>query len=41
MCAGQALFFLGIEPGISGVRPWNEFFVTGAQSTWFTKFVFC
>jgi hypothetical protein len=30
----QALFPLGIEPGIPQVRPWKELLATGAQATW-------
>jgi len=35
MRTGQALFPLGIEPGIPRVRPWTEILATGAQATWF------
>jgi hypothetical protein len=31
MCTSQALFPLGIEPGIPRVRPWKA---TRAQATW-------
>jgi hypothetical protein len=34
MGTGQALFNLGIEPGIPWVRPWKEILATGAQTTW-------
>jgi hypothetical protein len=34
MRTGQALFPLGIEPGIPRVRPWKELLATGAQATW-------
>ena len=37
MHIGQALFFLGIEPGIPLVRPWKELLVTIAQTTWFER----
>jgi len=33
----QALFLLGIEPGIPRVRPWKELHATGAQTTWLKK----
>jgi len=32
----QALFPVGIEPGIPRVRPWKELIATGAQATWLT-----
>jgi hypothetical protein len=34
MRTGQALFPLGIEPGIPRARPWKELLATGAQATW-------
>jgi len=34
MRTGQALFLLGIEPGIPRIRPWKELLATGAQATW-------
>jgi len=34
MWTGQALFLLGIEPGIPWVCPWKELLATGAQATW-------
>ena len=34
MHTGQALFPLGIEPGIPRVRSWKELLATGAQATW-------
>jgi hypothetical protein len=34
MCTSQALFPLGIEPGIPRARPWNELLATGVQATW-------
>jgi hypothetical protein len=37
MHTGQALFPLGIEPGIPRVHPWKELLATGAQSTWFNN----
>jgi hypothetical protein len=40
MRTGQVLFPLEIEPGIPWVRPWKELLATGAQSTWFTLFLF-
>jgi len=40
MRTGQALFPLGIEPGIPQVRPWKELLATGAQATWFALFYF-
>jgi hypothetical protein len=36
MRTGQALFLLGIEPGIPRIRPWKELLATGAQATWLT-----
>jgi hypothetical protein len=40
MHTGQALFPLGIEPGIPQVRPWKELLATGAQATWFVALLF-
>jgi len=40
MRTGQALFPLGIEPGIPQVRPWKELFATRAQATWFLSIDF-
>jgi len=34
MSTGQALFPLGIEPGIFRAHPWKELLTTGAQTTW-------
>jgi len=34
MHTGQALFFLGIEPGIPRVRSWKELLATGTPTTW-------
>jgi hypothetical protein len=34
MRTDQALFPLGIEPGIPWIRPWKELFATEAQATW-------
>jgi hypothetical protein len=35
MRTDQALFPLGIKPGIPRVRPWNELLATGTQTIWF------
>ena len=37
MRAGQALFPLGIEPGILQVCPWKELLTTRVQTTWFAR----
>jgi len=41
MRTDQALFPLGIEPGIPRVRPWKELLATGPQTTWFLLYLFC
>jgi len=40
MHTSQALFPLGIEPGIPRVCPWKELLATGAQTTWLNSFIF-
>ena len=38
MRTGQTLFPLEIEPDIPRIRPWKEFIVTEAQTTWLSHF---
>jgi len=40
MSTDQALFPLGIEPGIPQVCPWKELFATGTQATWLLVMLF-